>query len=450
MKTIFRFLALAMLLATFSAATVTTGYAQDPQTEKAALYKTYTDNYAAKEIEKRQLALDAAKSYVEKFGANPEDKEQVDYFKKAIPDLEKGIADSKKAADDAVAAKATQALFARFDTAVKGTGGNANPAETYAAGKEIVAKQPDFVDVILVLGSVGFDQASAKTPVDTYNDDAITYAKMAIQKIEEGKPSKTENYGVLQYSYKNKENPDGKSNALSSMNYNIGYILYYRQGKDNPAKKKEALSYFYKATKYTSTNQKNPFLYQTIGAWYLDEAIRIDKERQVKLTANGNKDNDETLAMVGEQKGYADRAIDAYSRAYKLAKAAAKPNKEYTDTLYARLTDLYKFRYDGDIKGIDAFVATVDSKPFPDPTTAITPVKIETTEPATTTSSTTDTTKPATAPATTKPATTPVVKPATAPTTGATKPSATSNVDAVTTGAKTTVKKTTPKKKGTR
>ena len=455
MKTIFRFLAMAMLLATFSAAAVTTGYAQDAQAEKAALYKTYTDNYAAKEIEKRQIALDAAKSYVEKFGANAEDKEQVDYFKKAIPDLEKGIENSKKAVILQQQSAANDKLLNRFDTAVKGTNNIANPSETYAAGKDIVALNNDFqLDVLLVLGSVGFDQASATPAVDTYNNETIEYAKAAIQKLEANAASKTKSYGVYGYSYKNDKFADTKANALGAMNYNIGYILYYRQGKDDAAKKREALPYLYKATKYDSYTKKIPKLYQTIGAWYLDEAIRIDKERQAKLTANGNKDSDETLAMVGQQKGYADRAIDAYSRAYKLAKANPKTAKEYTDSLYSRLKELYAFRYDGKITGIDEFVAKVEASPFPDPTTAITPVKVEPTEPKTT--STTDPTKPATAPATTKPGTKPATapvttptKPAANPTTGATKPAGTANSDATTDG-KSSVKKATPKKKGTR
>ncbi len=455
MKTIFRFLALAMLLATFSAATVTTTFAQDPAAEKKALYDTHLANYAAKDPAKLQLALDAAKTYVEKFGASADDKQQVDYYKAEVPRLEKAIADVKTAE----ANKAKQAergkLLTRFDTALKGTNNQANPSDTYAVGKDIVALNDDLqLDVLLVLGSVGFDQASAKTPVDTYNEDSINYAKQAIQKLESNTASKTGDYGVLQYAYKNKENADGKSNALNWMNYNIGYIMYYRQGKDNPAKKKEALPYLYKSTKYTSTNQKNPTPYQAIGAWYLDEAIRVDKERTALLTANGNKDNEQTLAMVGEQKGYADRAIDAYSRAYKLAKAAKTPDKVYTDGLYTRLKELYAFRYDGKTDGIDAFVATVDSKPFPDPTTPVTAVAVEATEPAATTTAPTTgtpaTTKPATAPATTKPAaTTAPAKPATT-TTPAVKPAGTANVDA-TTDSKTAAKKTaTPKKKGTR
>jgi len=462
MKTIFRFLALGILITVFSAVTVTSSFAQDGAAEKAALYKTYIDNYDKPEIAKIETAIKAAKEYVEKYGASGPDKEQVDYFKTAIPDLEKSVVAIKEAQGKAEQAKATQALFTRFDTAVKGTGGKANPAETYASGKEIVAGDPDFVDVILVLGSVGFDQAVLPTPVDTYNEDTIQYAKMAIQKLEANKASKTGDFGVLQYSYKNKDYPDGKANALGWMNYNIGYITYYRQGKDNPAKKKEALPYLYKATQYTSFNQKNPFLYQTIGAWYLDEAIKIDKDRKAKITAAGDKDTDETLAMLAMQKGYADRAIDAYARAYKFAKDDKNSKKEYTDNLYARLKELYVFRYDGKTEGIDQFVASVQSKPLPDPTAAITPVKDETTTPPATTSTTTPpaeatiapkpatNTSPATTPSPTKPAT--VTKP-TSTTTPAKPPTSTDESATTPTTAKTDktkAKKTTPKKKGTR
>lgn len=463
MKTIFRFLALGILMTVFSAVTVTSSFAQgDAAAENAALYKTYIDNYDKPEVEKIEIAIKAAKEYVEKYGANATYKEQVDYFKTAIPELEKSVAQIKEAAVKAKQAQAKQALFARFDKAVKGTNGKADPIETYAAGKEIVTGDPDFVDVILVLGSVGFDQAVLPTPVDTYNEDTIQYAKMAIQKLEANKPSKTGDFGVLQYSYKNKDYPDGKANALGWMNYNIGYITYYRQGKDNPAKKKEALPYLYKATQYTSFNQKNPFLYQTIGAWYLDEAIKIDKDRKAKITAAGDKDTDETLAMLAMQKGYADRAIDAYARAYKFAKDDKNSKKEYTDNLYARLKELYVFRYDGKTEGIDQFVASVQSKPLPDPTAAITPVKDETTTPPATTSTTTPpaeatiapkpatNTSPATTPSPTKPAT--VTKP-TSTTTPAKPPTSTDESATTPTTAKTDktkAKKTTPKKKGTR
>lgn len=448
MKTIFRNLAFGAALTGIGIVSGTTALAQDVCTEveaKQALYAQFTSNFDKKEIDRRKVAIDAGKQYVQKYGACADDKAIVDYLNANIPAMEKAVQDTqRKAAQDA--------LFTRFDTAVKGTGGKANPADTLTSGKDIVAQNPDFLDVILVLGSVGFDQATLPTPIDTYNNDTIQYAKMAIQKLESNTPSKTGNYGVLQYSYKTKDFPDGRSNALGAMNYNIGYLMYYRQGKDNPEKRKEALPYFYKSIQYNSFSKKEPLVYQAIGAWYLDEAIKIDKERQVKLAANGNKDNDETLAMVANQKGYADRAIDAYARAYKLAKEDKNQKKEYVDNLYSRLKELFAFRYDGKTDNIDSFVATVQSKPMPDPSTAITPVKEEVPVTSTSTTSTTTVTTPdATAPVktTTNGTTTVTTKTATTGTTAVTTKTTTGTGTSATTKSKVT-KPATPKKKGTR
>jgi len=452
MKTTLRNLGLGIFMAGCIAVTAAPTFAQDVCKDvepKLALDKEFRDNYdKVTDITKQETAVRAGKQYVEKYGACPDDKDFVDYLKSVLPTIEKGIEDTKKAGEAKKKAEMMKALFTRFDTAVKGTSGKlnagetykANASETYAVGKEVLAQNPEMIDVILVLGSVGFDQATLPTPVDTYNDTSIEYAKSAIQKLENGATSKT--YGVWQYTYQNKEYPDGKSNALGWMNYNIGYITYYRQGKDNAAKKKEALPYLYKATQFKSSNKNNPFLYRTIGAWYLDEALKIDKERTAAIKTAGGKDTEETLAMFALSKGYADRSIDSYARAYKFAKDDKTQPKAFTDSLYTTLKELYQFRYDGKIEGIDAFVATVQNKPLPDPTTPITPVKEET--PAATTTTTTGTTT------TTAPATT--VKPAAAVTptkpVSATKPTATE----VKTTATTTTKpaKPAPKKKGTR
>ena len=440
MKTIYKNLALGLLLAVFAVFSITPVAAQTAaQDEKTKLYNTYIENYD-KSLDKQKIALAAAKQYVEKYGANAEDKEQVDYFKNAIPSLEEGI---NKVERDANKAKEDAAVFEKFNTANKAK----NIPELFTTGKQILAKQPDFLDINLVLASAGFDQAVLATPVDTYNNDTINNSRKAVQLIESGKASETEQYGAGNYIYKNEKFTDTKSNALGWMNYTIGYITYYRQGKDNAAKKKEALPYFYKATQHNSFNKNNPFVYQTVGAWYLDEAIKIDTKRKELIKTAGDKDTDETLAMLAEQKGYADRAIDAYARAYKFAKDDPKQKKEYTDNLYSRLKELYTFRYEGKTEGIDQFVASVQGKPMPDPTTAITPVKEET--PAATTSTTNNTTTPA-ATAPTKPATTNTTKPA-ATTATPTKPvSATTTTPAADATAKTKAKTTTPKKKTNR
>jgi hypothetical protein len=446
MKTILRILVLGFMMTAFTAVGATVVSAQDVCAEveaKQALYKQITDNYAGT-AEKKKTAIEAGKQYVSKYGACADDKEIVSYINKSILPMEADLIKAEEAGKKG-------ALYTKFDSEIKAS----NTAGILESGKKILDREPEFLDVIIALASAGFDQTIANPPVDTYNNDVINYSKSAIEKIEAGKTSTTGNYGVLQYSYKTKDYTDGKTNALGLMNYNIGYIIYYRQGKDNPAKKKEALPYFYKATQYNSFSKNNPEIYRTIGAWYLEEAIRIDGQREAVVKAAGNKDTEESLNLLGLQKGYADRAIDAYARAYKLAGANKDPkNKAYTDALYTKLKELYAFRYDGKTEGIDTFVATVMSKPMPDPTTDVTPVK----EAAPVTTSTTSTAAPgATKSSTMTTDATPAAQPerpsATATTT-TTKTTVESNGSTKTTttkpATKTPVKKPTPKKKGTR
>lgn len=384
MKKLIGVLVFGLLLAVFTA---TPTFAQEP--DRATLYETYEKNYQAKTVEGKQKALNAAKDYIAKFNT-PDDKPQVDYFKEAIPALEKAIEDIKKAEAEKIAREKEQALLNRFDTSVKGK----NWADTFGSGKEILSKKPDFLDVYIVLSTIGFDRAEEK--VDTYNEDAVNYAKKAIQMIEAGTASETGNYGAFgTYQFKTTEFPDGKNNALGWLNYQIGYIMYNRQNK-----KKDALPYLYKATQYNSATKAFPQPYELIGAYYYDEVARIDKERRDKIAANNNEDNEETNALYALEKGYAERGADAYARAYKMESAKKQPVASYQNFLKGRLEQLYKFRFDDKTDGMDSWVATVSSKPFPNPTSTVEPVKEElpTTDSTTTDSamtSTTPSTKPA-------------------------------------------------------
>jgi hypothetical protein len=245
------------------------------------------------------------------------------------------------------------------------------------------------------------------------------------------------------------------------MNYTIGYITYYRQDKKN-----ESLPFLYKATQLNSDTKKFSDIYRIIGLWYLEEALRIDKDRLAKITAAENKDTDETLSLLALQKGYADRSIDGYARAYSIASATGSTaTKEYKDGLYSKLQDLYKFRYDNKIEGIDAYVSTVMNKPMPNPATPVAPVAADTTTTATTTATTTPatttttpsttkpsptptpTTKPATTPTTTKPSTTPATKPISTTTTPKTDVNSSSQATTTTPAKSKTPAKTPSKKK---
>jgi hypothetical protein len=420
MKTVYKFLVLGIMMVAFAAANVAPSFAQDPQAEKEALYKRYTDNFKGTDDQKR-IAIEAGKQYIEKYGASEDDKQVVDYLKKKVPSLEEEIG--------------TKAMYASFNTAVKDPK-TVNSDAAFSSGKQIIAKNPDLIDVPIVLASIGFDNAVAKN--NKYNADAINYAKMAIQKIEAGKTS--EQYGAYSYVYKTKEFPDGKSNALGWMNYTIGYIMFYPQGQ-----KKDALPYLYKATQVASGTKNYPELYRTIGSFYVDEFIRLDKERVDKIKAAGNVDTEETKSLLALQKGYADRAVEAYAKAYRVASSDPK-EKAYKDSLLTRVKELYAIRFDNKMDGFDAFLSSTATKPLTDPTTAVAPV-VEAT-PSTTSSAPSTATKMTN---TTEDSMNTVARPSNASATAASAKSTTPAAAATTKAAtKTPAKKPAAKKKGTR
>lgn len=339
------------MMAAFVLANSTSGFAQ--VSDKDKLYETFIGCYKTTDKQQKDACYTGtAKTFLDSY-----EKDNDDYTKFVRKQYDKYLA--------AIKAEADAVIYDRFNNAVKNPQ-SVNADDAISSGREIIAKNPDLVDVPIVLASVGFDNASAKTPNDKYNNDAINYAKMAIQKIEAGKTS--ENYGAYAYSYKTKEFPDGKNNALGWMNYYIGYIMFNRMNQ-----KKEALPYFYKASQFTSGTKNYPELYRTIGSWYVDEFIKLDTDRVAKINAAGGKDTDETLALLALQKGYADRAVEAYARAYAVAGNDAA-NKAYKDSLLSRVKELYAIRFNKDMTGFDAYIAAAPGKPFTDPATAVVPV----------------------------------------------------------------------------
>lgn len=420
------------MLAVITVGSAVPSFAQvDPQKEKEALYAKYNENYDSPDIEKRKIAIQAGKEYIQKFGENADsgDDPLVPYFKENVPILEKAIKDEeaeairkKKEAEGKAEQQVRIKLFSDSITAK-------NWAQTFTAGKALLTNNPKYLDVYIILATAGFDRAVAKD--DTYNNEAIEYAKKAIQLINSGEKSETKNYGAsfgkdanfVSYEYKTKEYQDGKENALGWLNFNIGYIMTYNQKKQ-----KEALPYLFEATKHLSQPQKSPAVYRMIGEYYFDETARIENERQALLKTLNNVDNDKTLELLALEKGYAERGADAYARAYNLETDAAK-----RDGLYKAFLPLYKFRNNNKEDGAQAFLAAVKSKPLVDPTTAVQPI-IEVEEPGKETP-VTDETKPATdkmdkpatdkKPATTKPAVAPTKPATTKPATTPTKPSAT-------------------------
>jgi len=358
MKTIFRFLGLGLVSTAIAAAGTTAGYAQDPCADadgQTALYTKYTELYPKTTIADRKAAVEAGKQFLEKYGSCEGVKEQSDYLKAAVPKIEEII---QKAEGE----NRTRAVYQRFDAGIKGE----KYDEAYAAGKEILAINPDALDQIIPLGAIGLVESYKKNY--KYNDDALRYAKLAIEKINAGKTSAK--YGVYQFQY------DTKEKALGALNYAIGYINYWV--KDD---KKGALPYYYEASKIGATKDE-PRIYATFGSYYLEQAAPLGKEI-VDLIAlqKGTGTDEEKLAREAVIKGkvalfnaYDERALDAFSRAYNLAKKDTKPaGKTYSDTLFTQLQAIYQRRFEKK-DGLETYIASTVAKPMPNPTSPITPV----------------------------------------------------------------------------
>jgi hypothetical protein len=166
-------------------------------------------------------------------------------------------------------------------------------------------------------------------------------------------------------------------------------------------------------------------VYDLIGGYYFDELNKVIEQIQAKTKEQKDTDTpevaqakvDELKRLVAQSNGIAERAMDAYSRAYTYAK---------DPTIKARLKknveDAHKVRF-GNTTGVDAWITNAVAKPFVNPTTPIAPISDP--EPAKTTSGSTAVpvsmpTPVVTTPAKAAPATTAPAKPAAKPM--ATKP----------------------------
>jgi hypothetical protein len=281
----------------------------------------------------------------------------------------------------------------------------------------------------------------------------MRYAQRALADLKSGKPLTKKNakgeetVGALKYEYTRPE-------AISVLTYTMAHLNLVAK-KD----KKAALPYYYEVTKLPGSFQKNPRVYGAIGDYYYDEVKRLAEDVKVKIAAQSDTDTDEVRtkkeadikAAIAMLNGYAERAMDAYSRAYNIAKADPA-NKTYTDGLYKTLQGLYTVRFQKQ-EGIDAWISSTVTKPFPDPTSPVAPVSDP--EPTTSAPTTTTGTSPAVAKPTPSPASATPTKPASI---GAPKPSSTVKVSSAAAPAEssTAVKAKAPaakpaaKRKGTR
>jgi hypothetical protein len=227
MKTLSRFLqagtfALAVVLTLTASA-----YSQATVDDCNSIYQVIVANYRSQELPKAEQALASGKDYVAKCKSlsDSEDGDKVvKWVTEKIPSLEKsvGIMRLEKAFNDALKQR--------------------NQDQLVSAAKKLLEINPPYsLDLMLDIASVGFESASSGTPVDKYNDDAIKYAKLSLEKLAGGAKSGNKDKFGFYVSYVTDKCADGPTNATGWMNYTIGYITLNRQKNA-----KDGLPYIYK------------------------------------------------------------------------------------------------------------------------------------------------------------------------------------------------------------
>ena len=387
MKTIFRFLSTGVMAAALLGAGATLSYGQDPPASCAdvdghnALYTKFTEIYAKKSLPEMQAALTTGKEYLEKYGSCEAFKEQVDFVRPHVARIEKAIPAVREG-------EALKPHFTKFDAGLKST----NADDVLAAGREIMNVRKDDMNIAFTMALIASEKSTPETKFK-YADEGIRLSNMVASRLKSGwefdrkypdGPKKGSPYiGVGNYTI------DNRDQAVNTLLYNVAYLSFYAK-KDS----KTAMPIYYELSQ-SALSKSDPRVYGAIGDFYVAEGAPIGEEiakliQQLKDATDDKVKADldtQVKAKIAMFNGYTERALDAYSRAHNVAKAGP-----YKDNLYKIMQGLYKRRFDKDT-GLDAFVSTTLAKPFPNPTTPVTPVSDP--EPTTTTTTTTSAPTPA-------------------------------------------------------
>ena len=281
---------------------------------KIEIYKRFVDN----RIDRPSVAYQAARDYLQKY---TKDKDQyVDYLQKWVLLYER----------------------AERKNQLPGLINEKNFAEAYKVGARILADEPDNLRTQIDLGYAGYLAASAKN--ETYNADALNYARKAIQAIESGKvPSEWAPF-------------KGKDDTLAYLNYAVGFLTL----KTSPD---QAIDSLLRAAQYDSDIKKTPSTYYFLAVAYEAGPYKTLSTAYQAQYAN-KPETPESKAALEKLNVVMDRIIDAYARA--IAAAGTDPKTEQSRKEWlAQLTNYYKFRHEGSDAGINEFVAAALQKPLP-------------------------------------------------------------------------------------
>ncbi len=257
--------------------------------------------------------------------------------------------------------------------------------EALAIGKEMLAEDAENLRLLIDLG-YGSYLASATLKQESYNADALSYSRKAIQMIDAGKAP--ESWVPFK----------GKDDTLAYLHNGVGRLTL----KDNPS---AALGSLIKSAQFDTEIKKDPWTYFFIAAAYeAGPYAKLSAEYTEKF-AKKDETPESKLALENINQ-VIDRMVDAYARAVALAGTDAKFQANKKDWMDG-LSTWYKYRHSGVDTGLPEMIASVLSKPLPPEPTPLTTLPAAPAAPSTG-STTSATPAPGTAPAsTTKAAGTP-------------------------------------------
>src|SRR5215213_7165297 len=317
-------------------------YASCTQETKYALYQSFLKNRQADQAK----AYDDAKKYLAcPAPADITEAQQkiIDYLKKWVGAYEGG----KK----------------KIDYRVK-LYNEKKYAEAYAMAKEVLATEPENLQVLVDLGSNAYLLPPLKNAPLTA--EGLGYAQKALSLLDSGKT--LESWEPL----------GSKDVAVAYLNYSIGALTLE---KDPGA----ALKNLLKAAQFETPLKKSPYTYAYIaGAYETGSYAKQSEEYKVKYS--GKDETPESKLALANINQLVDRMIDAYARAVALAGSDASFAQAKTGWNES-LTTWYKFRNADKTDGMDQMVGSILSKPLPPeptPLTSLPPTSTPATTPAST------------------------------------------------------------------
>ncbi|HJZ80612.1 MAG TPA: hypothetical protein VKD91_09705, partial [Pyrinomonadaceae bacterium] len=269
--------------------------------------------------EQQKTAYDVANTYIESCPDDPNDA-QLKAVKKFVAAY-KAWLEQRKASGD-------------FQKAVD----SRNYAEQMRLGKQILATDPDQVDVNVLLGIAGLGDAKLL-------NESAQYAKKAIDLLGSGKSTKV-------YS---------KDQALAYLNWTLAKSKLTSAPAD-------AISELLKVAKIESDVKKKPELYLDLAAAYESGPRAKLSEEYTSSLKPDKTETDQSKLILLNLNPVIDNQIDAEARAAALTTDAVRKKEIVTE-----LTSLYKYRNKtATDANVTELMADVLSRPIPDVPTPIT------------------------------------------------------------------------------